>query len=135
MTEINTYLPNNIHVTIGAEPVDLKVEGVFVRSGVAELEGYLEKTAKPALESLIADAGADLEGAIMLFNQNAFEETLKFNQNVEEQKNYITEEAKLWTDASLEENPEGSAKYWAEQAKINYEESLLLADTLNAEEI
>lgn len=135
MQEIQTYLPNNIHVTIGCEPLDLKVQGVFVRNGLAEIENYLEKTAKPALESLINDAGADLEGAIMLFNQNAFEETLKFNQNAQEQKNYITEEARYWTDASLQENPEGSAKYWAEQAKINYEEALVLADTLNNEEI
>lgn len=135
MQEINTYLPNNIHVTIGTEPMDLKVEGVFVRNGVEELKGYLEKTAKPALENLIASAGANLKDAIDQFNLNAFEETQKFNQNVEEQKNYVTEEAKYWTDADIEENPLGSAKYWAEQAKINYETSLYLADELNGEEI
>ena len=39
------------------------------------------------------------------------------------------------TIADFEENPAGSAKYWAQQAKINYEDSLLLADTLNGEEI
>ena len=135
MQEINSYLPNSIHVSIGTEPIDLKVQGVFVRNGVEEIENYLEKTAKPALQEIINSAGADLEGAIMLFNQNAFEETFKFNQNAEEQKNYITEEAKYWVDADIEDNPAGSAKYWAQQAKINYEDSLLLADTLNGEEI
>ena len=59
----------------------------------------------------------------------------KFNANAEEQKNYITDEAKYWATAPIEENEAGSAKYWASQAKINYEEALLLADTLNGEEI
>lgn len=135
MQEINTYLPNNIHVTIGAEPMDLKVEGIFVHNGVQELKNYLEKTAKPSLQELIANAGADLEGSINAFNLNAFEETQKFNQNVEEQKNYVSEEAQYWTNADIEENPFGSAKYWASQAKINYETSLYLADELNGEEI
>ena len=135
MQEIHSYLPNSIHVTIGTEPIDLKVQGVFVRNGLQEIENYLEQTAKPALEEIINEAGADLEGAIMLFNQNAFEETMKFNANAEEQKNYITDEAKYWATAPIEENEAGSAKYWASQAKINYEEALLLADTLNGEEI
>ena len=69
MQEIHSYLPNSIHVTIGTEPVDLKVQGVFVRNGLQEIENYLEQTAKPALEEIINEAGADLEGAIMLFNQ------------------------------------------------------------------
>ena len=135
MTEINTYLPNNLHVTIGSEPLDLKVSGVFVHNGRAEIENYLETTAKPALNAIIEEAGADLEGAIMLFNQNAFEQTELFNQNVEEQKLYITEQAENWATAPIEENPFGSAKYWAECAKINYEEALSLADMINGEVI
>ena len=45
------------------------------------------------------------KGAIMLFNQNAFEETMKFNANAEEQKNYITDESRCsmgrWQGCSM----------------------------------
>lgn len=45
------------------------------------------------------------------------------------------EEARKWAVGTIEENSNGSAKYWAEQAKMNYEEALALADEINGEVI
>ena len=126
---------NHLHVTIGAEPMNLEVEGVFVRNGISEINTYINTKGREQLEQIVAEKGAVLEEQIALFNQNAHEQRALFNQNAEEQKSYVLEDVTALVSGDLEACPTGSAKYWASQAKINYEEALLLADTLNGEEI
>lgn len=135
MQEIHSSSSNQLSVTIGGEPMDLKIAGIFVRNGLEEIQSYVKNEAKVELKEVIRQSGADFEAEIQAFNQNAFLKTNEFNQNALEQKNYTTEEARLWATASLDENPEGSAKYWAEQAKINYQEALDLVDKINNEEV
>lgn len=135
MQEIHSSSSNQLSVTIGGEPMDLKIAGIFVRNGLEEIQSYVKNEAKVELKEVIRQSGADFEAEIQAFNQNAFLKTNEFNQNALEQKNYTTEEARLWATASLDENPEGSAKYWAEQAKINYQEALDLVDEINNEEV
>lgn len=135
MTEIFSSSPQGLSVTIGAEPIDLKVAGVYVRNGLEEIKSYIQNDAKKELQEVIREAGADFEAEILAYDDNAYMRTEQFNQNVLEQKNYITEEALFWTLASIDENPEGSAKYWAEQAKINYQEALDITDEINNEEV
>lgn len=135
MQEIFSSSPEGLSVTIGAEPVDLNVAGVYVHNGLEEIKSYVKNEAKAELQEVIRQAGCDFEAEILAYDDNAYMRTEQFNLNALEQKNYITEEALYWTNAPLEENPEGSAKYWAEQAKINYQEALDLTDSINNEEV
>ena len=135
MTYIDTISSTGLNVTFGSEPVNLLVEGVYVHHGKKEIKGYVDDHIKPLLDTIIKEKSVDLDQSVQAFNQNVYQKTTDFNQHLEEQKNYITEQAELFATASIEMNPEGSAKYWAEQAKINYEEALALADEINNEEV
>lgn len=135
MPKIITHQTPSLSITLGAKPMDLKVEGIFVRNGIEEINAFIETTGKKNINAFIDEKNASLEQAINLFNANAFEKTNAFNQHLEEQKNYLTEEAIKYATAPIEENPDGSAKYWAQQAKINYESALVLIDEINNEEV
>ena len=124
-----------LSVTLGAKPMDLKVHGIFVRNGLNEIKAYIETKAKELIDAYILEKQSNLDQAVHSFNTNAFSKTQEFNTHLEEQKNYVTEQAVQYATAPIEENPDGSAKYWAEQAKINYQEALDSLDDINNEEV
>ncbi len=131
-----TMHPNHtLHVTIGARPMDLKVEGVFIRNTIEEIDAYINTTGRKALEEITQEQGVSLQEKIQAFNDNAYQQTLLFNQNAQEQKSYIIEDVEAYASGDLEACPTGSAKYWSEQAKINYEEALILVNQINNEEV
>ena len=135
MSIIHSENQDGISITMGQEPINLNVAGIFVRNGLDEIKGYIQTEGKAELQEIIRQSGADFDAQINAYNDNAFWQTELFNQNALEQSNYVAEEAIYWATAPIDENPMGSAKYWAEQAKINYQEALALTDTINNEEV
>lgn len=80
----------------------------------------------------IADAfDTNAEQKTQDFNANAAEKTDTFNQNAANKQAQVdasVEEARKWAIGTQEERPEGSSKYWSEQAKLS-------ADSVDADKI
>lgn len=146
MSKLEIFKNPTFHITMGADPVNLIAEGIWVRNGQNEIEYMVQNYAKTEIENTINEKYADIlnqiEAKMNDFSDNALEETIAFNQNVSVQTDEAltsiseaTLEAENWAIGDIETEPNGSAKYWAEQAKMNYEDALVLADEINGEEI
>lgn len=150
MTQINIDNENGMHISVGGAPVDFFVDGAWVRNGLDEIENYVENVAKPDIDKEVQEKYQgilkDIDAKTQEFDENAFRQIVSFNESADnkiedgktELAEYAIEQADIarkYANGTIEEYPEGSAEYWALQAKINYEESKSQVDGINGEVI
>lgn len=94
----------------------------YIKSGEVEIQRYADEVIIPKFDEYENSAGR-----YSLLAQDAADRAELAKKDVEE----LVEEARLWAVGTIEERPEGSAKYWAEKT---FEEFLVTANTI-ADEI
>jgi len=114
--------------------VDASAKAAAVSAAAAKVS---EDNAKASADSAAATvSGFDAHAAEKqaAYDDNAAEKTDTFNANAAEKQEAVdasalgaansAEEARKWAVGSLDERPEGSAKHWAENAKMLTDEAL-----------
>ena len=94
----------------------------YIKSGEVEIQRYADEVIIPKFDEYENNAGR-----YSLLAQDAADRAELAKKDVED----LVEEARLWAVGTIEERPEGSAKYWAEKT---FEEFLVTANAI-ADEI
>lgn len=121
--DLSEYDNESIQVFFGEQAtMDIPVALSYIKSGEVEIQRYADEVIIPKFDEYENSAER-----YSLLAEGSAERAEFAKKEVEE----LIEEARLWAVGTIEERPEGSAKYWAEKT---FEEFLVTANAL-ADEI
>lgn len=105
--DLSEYDNESIQVFFGEQAtMEVPVALSYIKSGEVEIQRYTDNVIIPELNAY--------ENNAQRYSLMA-EESAQRSEFAKKETEDLVEEARLWAVGSIEERPEGSAKYWAEQ--------------------
>lgn len=120
--DLGEYDNASIQVFFGEQAtMDIPVALSYIKSGEVEIQRYADNVIIPKFN--------EYENNAQRYSLMA-EESAQRAEFAKKETEALVEDARLWAVGSIEERPEGSAKYWAEQF---LEQATAIADEILGE--